>query len=126
VPAVSPLITLGELIGEGQFRQVFAIRGHSDLVAKVEKSGASNNLSEWAIWLSLPAALKSRYAPAQGLLDEGRILIMQRTQPVRPEVFTRLPESTPDNHHANFGWLRGQIVCHDYAFALDHKSVLTY
>lgn len=113
------LITLGPVIGSGQYRTVHAITGHDDLVAKIERVPVAgrfpHNDSEWSIWTR---GYKGRLilAPCVGLLNAGRVLIMARTTPISPAHLHLIPHDFLDRHIGNFGWFKGEIVCHDYAF----------
>jgi hypothetical protein len=113
-------ITLGEELGSGSFRSTYAIIGHDDLVAKLERSDYRghypHNESEWALWLDNKRNNRGLpLAPCMDLLDEGGILIMKRTRPMLPSQIYDIPEGFADRHIGNFGWLKNRLVCHDYS-----------
>lgn len=110
---------LGELIGEGQYRKVYASRIDPNLVIKVEFGARDfSNVQEWEIWRNTyPEKWKRWFAPCLFISDCGSILLQQRVTPV-----TKLPAQIPsfftDLKLSNWGHYKGRVVCCDYG---NHK-----
>jgi hypothetical protein len=110
----------GERLGEGVYRVVYAHRHDPSLVVKVEKQyRAFCNAREWAYWDEFRHWEKGNrwLAPCVGISPLGTILLQKRTEPVRRS--DKLPEEVPsfldwDLKPANWGWLEGRLVLHDY------------
>lgn len=109
-------LILGDLLGEGSFRKVYALPFAPHLVAKIElrASGEFENVAEWHVWNELQNTPWARWlAPCEAISFNGSVLIQRRTQPI-----ARLPKEVPsfmcDLKPANFGRLSGRVVAHDY------------
>lgn len=108
---------LGEQLGRGCFRTVFAL--DEERVAKVEADGDSfSNAHEWAVWREVEGTKWEKwFAPCFSIDAFGVVLIQARTTPVSPAQWKRLkevPNFMADLKAENFGMLNGRIVCHDY------------
>lgn len=119
--------TLGEFLGSGCSRDVYASRCSPDVVIKVEaKCGTFHNVLEWEVWRSVKHHENAKwFAPCLGIDPMGITLVMSRTKPLTDRQWNKakeLPWFFNDLKQDNFGWLNGQIVCHDYSLnkLMDH------
>lgn len=118
---------LGQPIGSGATRTVYAMAWRDDLVVKLEDTPSRNadfcNVHEFELWNEVKKSrvLAKFFAPVMGIAGRGTILTMRRTQPITEMEFVRevrkLPDFMEDLHWANFGRLDGKIVCHDYGYS---------
>jgi len=108
----------GELIGEGDHRRVYAVKGTNDYVFKVAKPRSIwANFAEYDFWDAMKnTALEKYIAPCQSISPGGRILCMRRAARLaRPcEVPKMLPRCFSDTHRGNIGILDGKAVVIDY------------
>lgn len=110
---------LGEKLGEGSYREVYALRTDDTKVIKIERYARSfSNVHEWEVWKNTyPESWKRWLAPCHYISDSGTVLIQSRVTPV-----TKLPEKLPsfltDIKLSNWGKLNGRVVCCDYG---NHK-----
>lgn len=127
-------MVLGDLLGEGRDRAVYACRFDPSLVVKVDHRVADGsterqNEAEWRLWQVVeegatePSGGRDKFrrirrwlAPCVGLSDAGTFLVQRRTEPLPADY--RLPRKMPrflyDLKRSNFGLLDGRLVCHDY------------
>lgn len=89
-----------------------------DVVIKVETGDMANsqNIEEIRVWEELVGTRWEGWlAPIFKHSRDGRVLIMQKTQPV---IMATLPDRVPrfftDCKRTNFGTIEGRTVCHDY------------
>ena len=106
----------GELIGEGQFRKVFACNIMPDCVVKIDTRSNWSNVGEMEMWDELRGSPLARWlAPVEWLSAGGIWLIQKRTQPIKAEQLPRrIPDIFADLKPENWGLLKGRPVCHDY------------
>jgi hypothetical protein len=109
----------GDLLGEGIHRKVFTCKIDETLVVKLETGhGTFSNAAEWRNWQDCSYAPKWNkwLAPCVAISPLGTVLLQKRCAPIRQT--DTLPEGMPnfltDVKAANFGWLNGLLVCHDY------------
>ncbi len=113
---------VGERLGSGATRRVYAMRHNPELVIKFEfASREFCNVAEWDVWQNAKNTANAKwFAPCVDIDVWGGVLIMRRTQPITEEEFRaevkKVPEFMGDTHWANFGRLDGKIVCHDYGY----------
>lgn len=111
-------LLLGEKLGEGTFRTVYACPLDPKVVIKIETraSGRFCNVDEWNLWNAIEdrPEIARWFAPVRSISACGSVLVMERTQPIG-----RMPREVPnfmtDLKAANMGRLRGRPVFHDYA-----------
>ncbi len=115
----------GDKIGEGVHRTVFACRLHDDLVVKVEAEPAFRyfaNVLEMKFWSDADKWMRGWLAPCRYLSPDGRILLQDRCDPVPSDFDFVMPERVPafltDLKRGNFGMLKGNLVCVDYAMVI--------
>lgn len=119
---------VGDKLGSGSFRNVYAMIGDKSKVIKVEYSGRDFcNVHEMAVWKKVEATpIEHWFAPCHQIDLVGISMIQSRTVPFECEAdFIAAVKATPtkkipgffdDVHFGNFGMLEGRIVCHDYGF----------
>jgi len=111
----------GKFLGSGTFRSVFECNFDDRFVVKVEPRNTNCNIVEYMIWEEVQylkgnlAWVKDWFAPIEWISPNGRILIMRRTKDYpkrkKPE---KIPKFLWDIKPNNFGWYKGNYVCHDY------------
>lgn len=115
-------LLVGERLGKGATRTVYALTHSPDLVLKLEYANKQFcNVAEYDIWHAAKGTANERwFAPVIDIDQWGGALIMKRTQPITYEEFhaeiKKVPDFLADTHWANFGRLEGKIVCHDYGY----------
>lgn len=108
---------LGEEIGRGMSREVYAHALDPDLVLKIEnEAGQFQNVFEWETWLRVRDTEHAKwFVPCEEISPSGCILIQRRTHPIRlDELPEKVPAFMTDLKPSNWGLLDGQPVCHDY------------
>lgn len=109
---------VGDIIGAGEFRIVYAHAHRPDLVLKFEPDSHSfQNVSEWEFWMDNKKDKKvARWlAPVSYISPCGIILAMKRTtKPARASYPKMLPAFLTDRKRQNFGLYKGKLVAHDY------------
>lgn len=114
-------LVLGEKLGEGVYRDVYAHALDPSLVIKVEmEKGSFANIMEWEFWQhNFHDPKVSKFlAPCLHISDSGLVLLQRRTIPLMGNK--GLPKKVPallgDIHTGNWGYLGvgGPVVCHDY------------
>ncbi len=119
----------GDKLGEGCYRTVFECTLLPDLVVKVENGTSRRfcNVLEDEFWAHNKdvAAVAKWLAPCKFISPDGRILLQRRTDPIPGhfELPAQIPHFLNDVKKSNFGLLDGRLVCHDYAFVINHPSV---
>lgn len=113
---------LGDKLGEGTARSVYEFIGQPGLVIKVETTAASfQNIAEWEAWQEVKDTHWGKwFAPCRRISPCGMVLIQERTMPLAVDTkgneFPRdIPNFFTDLKPCNFGKIKGQFVCHDYA-----------
>jgi hypothetical protein len=115
-------LLVGEQLGKGATRRVYALKHNPNLVLKVEYAARQFcNVAEYEIWKEVAGTeLEKFFAPVVDIDVWGGALLMMRTKPITQREFIRhvnqLPRFMCDTHWANFGKLNGRIVCHDYGY----------
>lgn len=109
----------GELLGQGQYREVYAVRGDPTRVLKVEREArAFHNIKEYHVWQEVCEWEKGRkwLAPVFDISAHGKYLVQARTVPVLARDLPKLiPAFFTDTKHQNWGRLPdGRVVCHDF------------
>ena len=109
---------LGDCLGFGCSRLVFADKTDSTCVIKYEHDGATANVLEYEIWNELKNEKKfSKWlAPVFLISPDGRWLMQKRTTPV-----INWPDKIPkfiknDQHRGNYGMIGKRFVMHDYSY----------
>lgn len=110
---------IGEKIGSGLHRTVFACRIDPSLVVKVEVGSCSfANVREWELWDEVHSTkdVARWLAPCVAISPCGSVLLQRRAEKCDKG---RYPEKVPawfgDMKFDNFGMLDGKLVCVDYA-----------
>lgn len=115
---------VGEKLGNGIARDVYAHAYDPDLVIKFEASKRSfSNVVEWELWNRVQDTAAAKwFAPCEYISPCGAILIQKRTKPVsHSELPKRIPHFFTDLKAPNWGRLGDRIVCHDYGLHLMHE-----
>lgn len=112
---------LGEKIGSGQFRDVYAHATNPDYVVKVENGARSfHNVAEYDLWKAVEdKPIAKWFAPVSHISPAGSVLVMRRVEHL-PKQF--LPKQVPDFFTDlkvdNWGLFEGRPVCCDYGLTL--------
>lgn len=121
-------LLVGERIGSGASRDVYALPHDKTLVMKVETSGKTfHNQTEWLVWQEMKDwPVSDWFAPCVEIDSYGNVLFQRRTEPFQSEkefhaAVTRtrggvIPKIFDDVHYGNFGMLDGRVACHDYGY----------
>ena len=115
-------LVLGEWIGGGVARTVYAHQSFQDKVVKIETRGYSfQNAAEWEIWCEVKNTKLAKYfAPCFEISRAGVVLVQARTEKFPMDILPkRLPEFMTDLKPSNFGLYEKRIVCHDYGILLN-------
>lgn len=110
-------LTLGDLLGEGIARKVYACRIAPQYVIKLEYTQDPDfqNVAEWEMWHAAPARLKKWLAPVYDISTDGKALLMARCDPCPEHMYPkRLPKILDDMHRGNIGLYEGRPVAMDY------------
>lgn len=112
----------GEFINSGIARTVYHCRLRPDLVVKIETPGQSfQNVMEWETWRAWEhnKNVKRWLAPCVDISPCGTVLLQMKTTPIPPERFpAKMPAFLTDMKRANYGLLKGRVVCHDYGMSV--------
>ena len=104
-------------IGRGIGREVYVLETDPTKIVKIEIGSQSfQNVIEWETWDKLEDTPHAKWlAPCRHISPCGIVLIMDRTQPLRPgEEPDRMPAWLNDHKRSNYGRLGKRVVCHDY------------
>lgn len=109
---------IGEPLGAGIHRLVFAHRTDPTLVVKVQYGMGFENVYEARHWDENQywAPGKQWLCPVTYISPNGLILLMRRATPLRDgEMPDKVPRFLTDLKASNFGWFEGRVVCTDYS-----------
>lgn len=113
-------LLVGELLGSGAYRRVYALRHAPDLVLKLEYSPDFANVSEWRTWCDLEHSEWAQWlAPCVAIDEFGGALVQKRAPDLTDEQWAQLrehPAFLGDTGRRNWGWYDGRPVMRDYAF----------
>lgn len=111
----------GKRIGGGSFRDVYEYNLNPDFVVKIETGNSCCNTVEAMIWEEVKELsgklewVKDWFAPVEWLSPNGKIIVMRKTaQNDKKKKPERVPKFLWDVKTENFGWYKGNYVCHDY------------
>lgn len=109
-------LLLGEGIGYGQNRSVWALTFNPELVIKLEGGSDFQNIMEWNIWKGVKGTkLEKWFAPCVAISPNGIWLVQKRiTFPPRSAYPPKLPAFLGDLKYANYGKFGKQWVACDY------------
>jgi hypothetical protein len=124
-------IACGKQLGSGVSRAVYEF--NDDCVVKVEydatrQGSLLQNAREMLVWreFSEYKVMKKWLAPCRYISRSGHWLIQEKTTPVTIDELRReaprVPACFTDLKVANWGRLKGRIVCHDYGSLLLGKD----
>lgn len=107
----------GKIIGVGQYRDVYALKGNSNYVIKFHRfrdDGRFCNVTEYVNYNNCNGLkLQKWLAPVEACAENGLWLIMARTTPIK-KLPNKIPSALYDLKPENFGMYKGRVVCHDY------------
>ena len=121
-------LAVGDLLGAGQFREVFEWLPDPSMVVKIEDRAKSfSNVHEELVWQRVRGTEFAKwFAPVHAISDNGTVLLMERTGPLLPrELPKQVPAFFTDLKLSNWGRLNGRVVCHDYGIHLLIEKGLT-
>lgn len=107
----------GSYIGSGAYRKVYRNRIDAKSVIKIEEDSAQfSNIKEWEMWNQcMYGPLKKWFAPCLSISPSGQVLIQAKTTPCSPrDLPKKVPAFFTDLKCENWGWYKGNVVCHDY------------
>ncbi len=109
---------MGDMLGEGAFRRVYAHAMDPELVVKVEAGARCfQNIIEWSVWQEATDNLRRWLAPCVAISPQGSVLFQRRCEPLRvSELPGRVPSILTDLKISNWGLFQGRPVCLDYGF----------
>lgn len=114
-----------QYIGGGCTREAYASRHDPRKVVKVAKDseGCLDNLREYRLWRQGVSAVKRHLARCYAVSRDGKLLLMERTEPPANDEQQRLLKETrwprmltSDAHGGNVGFVDERPVMHDYAY----------
>ncbi len=121
-------LMVGESIGSGASRRVYALKYDPTLVLKVEHTGWTfHNQMEYLIWEEVRRwPISDWFVPCVDIDAYGNVLIQKRTEPFKSEKDFKaalqrtrggvIPAVFDDIHFGNFGLYDGRVTCHDYGY----------
>lgn len=120
---------VGQWIGRGARREVYAHRENQDLVVKIQRNKCEfDNIIEWELWHAAgyckgQSDAHKWLAKCHYLSKDGKILIQERTYRIHEKDYPKeVPIWMRDDLHSNFGrTLDGRFVAHDYAQNLAYR-----
>uniref|UniRef100_A0AAU7VG84 Uncharacterized protein n=1 Tax=Dinoroseobacter phage vB_DshS_R26L TaxID=3161158 RepID=A0AAU7VG84_9CAUD len=107
----------GEMLGRGQYRDVYVFEPDPRFVLKFETGASSfSNVREWDVWQDaqhMGKEVSDWLAPCVAISPCGTVLQQRRTRPAKtfPD---KLPAWMTDTKRGNFGMLGRRFVAHDY------------
>jgi hypothetical protein len=117
-------LCVGEPLGRGVHRTVWACRFRDDLVVKVEENGDAAHRSfanvrefDFYNYWRDHKPVADWLAPCEYLSPDGRLMLQRRVDPLPRDYAlpAKLPAFLTDHKQSNFGLLDGRLVCVDYA-----------
>ena len=116
-------LILGDWIGQGCHRIVYQHDTNENWVVKIQHSDKWSNIVEYEIWtLIMWTQYKKWFAECFYISRNGKALIQQKVEPITKDNMHLIPDKIPhffaDIKPSNFGFLNGQLVCHDYDYSL--------
>jgi hypothetical protein len=114
-------LLVGECLGQGASRRVYALRNTPDLVLKLEYDNRDfSNVIEWTTWSQLQKTKWAEWlAPCISIDEFSGVLIQARADDLTDEQWAALkeyPAFLGDAGRRNWGWYKGRPVMRDYAF----------
>lgn len=110
---------LGELLGKGGSRLVYAVKGDPSVVLKQMKSiYPGTNMIEWLVWCWIKdEEIASQFARCINISETGRYLKMERLNILEVcDKLPKMPEWVTDPKPENFGrTTQGETKMLDYA-----------
>lgn len=114
----------GEMIGSGQYRNVYVCKAHPDYVVKIERDMSKANFAnamEWRNYVDNRTwkFLSPWLAPCILINENGTVLIQRRVSlegKTRKDYPKKIPAFFTDLKVTNFGWIGKRFVCCDYSF----------
>lgn len=113
-------LMLGEKIGSGSSRDVYACPTDKTLVIKYEHAESFQNHLEWEIWQLVKGTKWAKwFAPCVNISPNGLFLIQKRAEKSKKMDYPKqIPFFFTDLKYDNFGFIGKQFVCVDYGTAL--------
>lgn len=111
---------LGEVLGNGMSRSVYAHERDKSLVIKVESGGNRfQNVLEWEFWQTVKDTKMAKwFAPCVEISPNGIFLIQKRADMIPKNQYPKkIPKFFTDLKYQNFGMIGKQFVCFDYGTA---------
>lgn len=113
------LTFVGDMIGSGVARDVYACLSDDSVVVKVEaRSRSFQNIKEYEVWEEVrDTKFAKLFAPCVSISPDGSVLIQKRAEPARrSDLPKKVPKFWGDLKKENFGFIKGKLVCVDYGY----------
>jgi hypothetical protein len=110
---------VGKYINGGIGRSVYNYSLDSRYVIKIETASRSfQNQMEWQIWTDVRDTKWAKwFAPCIRISSCGMWMLQEKTEPLPEGMYPdRIPNFFTDLKYANYGYLNGQVVAHDYGY----------
>lgn len=117
----------GDMLGWGCNRVVFEYKPNKRMVVKLERDASKANTIEWHYWQMVKETHWAKwFAPCHEISACGSLLIQEKARLLKPgEGPDKIPYFFTDTKYQNYGWIKGQLVCVDYATCLLSQVGLT-
>lgn len=119
---------LGDFLGNGISRYVFASKFSKELVIKIETGEQGQNAMEYEVWRHVMYVKKINFwfAPCHDISECNRILTQSRAKPMTHDLAPKkVPVFFSDIKLDNWGLLKGKPVCTDYGNILLMEKGMT-
>lgn len=120
-------LLFGKHIGSGLHRDVYEYAPDKRYVIKVERDPETLcNMREFLFWDTIlyQDDIKKWLCPVKEMSANGRVLIMQKMQPITEKNKHKIPKKIPvwlsDMKWDNYGFIGDQFVCCDYPFSSNY------
>jgi len=110
-------LLLGEQLGIGVHRKVGVYLPDNTLVIKCAIDTPNINILEWEMWQMVRDTKEAKwFAPCTDISPCGMFLLQKRVEQLPEKLYPKLvPSFFNDTKYKNFGFLKGDFVCVDYA-----------
>src|SRR3990167_3265512 len=113
-------LLLGQVLGLGIHRKVGVYKLDPTLVIKCALECPNINVLEEEVWQAVKDTnIAKWFAPCVDISPCGIFLLQKRAETRPKNEYPKLvPNFFTDLKYSNYGWIKGQMVCVDYASAI--------